>query len=171
MEPQICRGLPETGPRGPDWRPEAPPAAAPAKDSRAARWCHRSWGAHWLALPGPRATTCWLQLAEASPAAPIHSSHPPTLSRARRGGTDSVPLLAAKKSLTSVPTHCQVAKNEPLVHPSSRDLPAYFLVPSRPHRARSTQPGPPACLPGPGLPGKVTRLSRAGTQAAGPRLR
>lgn len=30
--------------------------------------------------------------------------------QARRGGTGSVQLFAAKKPLTSVPTHCQVAK-------------------------------------------------------------
>lgn len=111
MEPPICLGLPETEPRSPDWRPEAPPAASPAKDGQAPWWCHCSQGAHWLSLPRVTAAgsawsaSCHLLAAVGRGVA----SHPfsllpsPYPRQARGGGPDSSRLLATKKASDKCP--------------------------------------------------------------------
>lgn len=85
----------------------------------------------------------------------------------RAGQTPTV--RCKKEPLTSVPTHCQVAK--PPVHPSSWHLPVYLLIPDAPRSQGACIPAQlqphslPRCL------GKVTWLSRGDTHTAVPRLK
>lgn len=132
-ERQICPGLPETGPCSPDWRPEAPPAAAAAKGRPAAGGATAAGQligcpARVTAACPAGSASCHLLTAvgRGVPAAPSTPPIPPALGSSASQGAGQTPTVRCKKEpLTSVPTHCQVAK--PPVHPSSWDLPAHLL--------------------------------------------
>lgn len=79
----------------------------------------------------PLVSCSWQRLAS-RPHSPLPSPYPQRAAQpARRGGTDG-PTVGCKKVFDEGPHPPSGGKNEPLVHPSSRDLPAYLLVPGCP---------------------------------------
>lgn len=163
---QICLDLPETGPGSPDWWAEAPPASAPAKDRRAAWWCHHSRGAHWLSCPGslqPASSHLLLQSVGPSVARCPHSPSPPSqLPTESQKGWDP-----QEKGLhKDAPPH-QVAK-QATFRRATQDLPAYLLVLCRRRRKRSSKAQRSSALLAWGRlsPGHPTRPSRRARSCA-----